>query len=175
MDFLTNFSRIGWDVDDTLIGSRHAEEVADYIRTNPHGQQHYIITFRSHGMQHRVFLDLAAYGLDASHFVSLTNCPDSLYEAKGELYRDWKGSICATLGIEVLVDDDTENVSAGCDKHGVAHVHPDDLSIAPEFARARSRDATDAPDSSFPKAGVRKCLDPDHSAASVGFARGVTP
>jgi hypothetical protein len=170
MDFLTNFSRIGWDVDDTLIGSRHADEIADYIRTNSRGQQHFIITFRSHGMQHRVFPDLAAYGIDASHFVSLTNCPDAVYEAQGEPYREWKGSICATLGIEVLVDDDTENVCPGCDKHGVAHVHPDDLFIAPEFV-ARPRDAADAQGTSFLKAGVRKCLDTDHSAASVGFAR----
>ena len=168
MDFLTNFRRIGWDVDHTLIGSRGADEIANYIRTNPHGQQHYIITFRSHGMQHRVFPDLAAYGLDASHFVSLTNCPDAIYEAQGEPYREWKGSICGELGIEVLVDDDTENVSPGCDKHGVAHVHPDDVFIAPEFA-ARTRAA------STPRfivaAKWRERLDTDHNAASVALAR----
>ena len=134
MDYLANFKRVGWDVDDTLIGSRHADEIADYIRTNPLDQQHYIITFRSHGMQHRVFRDLAAYDLDSSHFVSLTNCPDAIYEAQGESYREWKGGICAGLGIEVLVDDDWENVAAGCEKHGVAHIHPDDLFIDPAFA-----------------------------------------
>ena len=144
MDYLANFKRIGWDVDDTLIGSHHADEIADYIRANPLDQEHFIITFRSHGMQHRVFRDLEAYGLDRTHFVSLTNCPDAVYEAQGEPYREWKGSICAEFGIEVLVDDDTENVAPGCDKHGVAHIHPDDLFIDPEFA-ARVRAAAAAP------------------------------
>lgn len=144
MDYLANFKRIGWDVDDTLIGNRNADEIADYIRTNPVGQKHFIITFRSHGMQHRVFSDLEAYGLDSTHFVSLTNCPDAVYEAQGEPYREWKGSICAKLGIEVLVDDDTENVAPGCDKHGIKHIHPDDLFIDSEFA-ARILAAAEAP------------------------------
>lgn len=144
MDYLSNFKRIGWDVDGTLIGSRQADEIAYYIRTNPLNQQHYIITFRSHGMQHRVFRDLEAYDLDSSHFVSLTNCPDAIYEAQGEPYREWKGSICASLGIEVLVDDDWENAAAGCEKHRVAHIHPDDLFIDPVFAE-RVRAAAASP------------------------------
>jgi hypothetical protein len=144
MDYLAKFTRIGWDVDETLIGSRHAHEIADYIRANPLGQQHYIVTFRSHGMQNRVFFDLEAYGLDRSHFSSMTNCPDHVYEAQGEPYRDWKGGICKALGVEALVDDDTENVAPGCDKHGVEHIHPDDLFIDPEFAD-RVRAAADAP------------------------------
>ncbi len=144
MDFLANFKRIGWDVDDTLIGSRHADEIADYIRNNPLHQQHYIITFRSHGLQDRVFYDLKANGLDEIHFVSMSNCPDAIYEGQGEAYREWKGAICAELGIEVLVDDDTENVVAGCNKHGIAHIHPDHLFINPGFA-ARSRAAAEMP------------------------------
>lgn len=137
MDFLANFKRIGWDVDDTLIGSRHADEIADHIRSNPLDQQHYIITFRSHGMQDHVFTDLKANGLDQTHFVSMSNCPDAIYEAQGARYREWKGAICAELGIEVLVDDDIENVASGCDKHGIAHIHPDDLFIDPDFGFAR--------------------------------------
>ncbi|MBD8546064.1 hypothetical protein [Sphingomonas sp. CFBP 8760] len=144
MNYLAKFTRIGWDVDDTLIGSRHAHEIADYIRANPLGQQHHIVTFRSHGMQGRVFRDLEAYGLDRRHFDSLTNCPDHVYEAQGEAYRGWKGSICAGIGIEVLVDDDTENVASGCAAHGVEHIHPDHLFIDSEFA-ARVRAAADAP------------------------------
>lgn len=141
MDFLANFKRIGWDVDDTLIGSRRADDIADYIRNNPLHQQHYVITFRSHGMQDRVFHDLKANGLDETHFVSMSNCPDAIYEGQGKAYWEWKGAVCAELGIEVLVDDDTENVAAGCSKHGIAHVHPDHLSINPEFVTRVSRSA----------------------------------
>ena len=134
---------IGWDFDGTLIEHRKARKMHDYILDHPE-KTHIIVTFRSHGMEDRIWRDLwrenaRAPGMTA--FKDVINMPDKLYE-NGYIaqkavaskiviptseYLEWKGKICHQRGITVLVDDMPSMVIPGCDRYGVLHIHPDHL------------------------------------------------
>lgn len=140
---LANHQIIAWDFDDTLIGHPYSRKMVEFIRENPYGQEHHIVSFRSHGMELNFERDLLAeHGelADISLFAKLHNLPDKLYEgsALGQgliLSREedptveWKGMICNQIGATVLIDDMTDQVARGCDKYGVLHIHPDELEL----------------------------------------------
>lgn len=144
---LVHHRSIGWDFDGTLFvdhhGKPHPNMVAmhKFILANPQ-IKHYIVTFRTHGWQNRVFHDLAAFksAPPPSAFEGVLNCPDETWEGAQrakripgslitdiESYLDWKGEICAEHGITVLIDDLPDMVQSGCIKHGIVYLHPDDL------------------------------------------------
>ena len=51
---------IAWDVDNTLIDNPYSSKLHEFINNNLQ-MRHCIITFRTHGMQNRVFAELAKY------------------------------------------------------------------------------------------------------------------
>jgi len=137
-NILQPYRHIAWDFDDTLVGHATSPDMWQYIIDNPHGQQHSIITMRSHGMQTQMFKILAQTGspLRPEHFTHILNVPDQLYTGHATLitslqedheYRFWKGKMCEQIGAGVLVDDmEDGNIStAGCLRHNIVHVHPD--------------------------------------------------
>ncbi|MCW3476742.1 hypothetical protein [Limobrevibacterium gyesilva] len=136
---------IAWDFDDTLIGHRSSPLLHAFIRSHRH-IRHVIVTFRSHGMQHGVWHDLAAYAAapEPACFDAILNIPDETYEAFERIFRwreaglyvgpmteaersylGWKGAVCAQHGLTILIDDNTAHVRLGCDKHEIALFHPD--------------------------------------------------
>lgn len=141
---LKSHKRIGWDFDDTLIDHAKSRTMWNYIIDNPHGQEHFIVTFRSGGLVERIFPDLLIRESDLieSHFTGVFTCPHELWrdhhlhsprliasleEVADDPYVVWKGMTCHANDITVLIDDMTHNVIHGCRRHGVEHIHPDDL------------------------------------------------
>lgn len=145
MKLLKDYKSIGWDFDETLAYHDLSEVMWDYIIGNPHDQTHHIITFRSGGMENRMFEELERQGsnLRRHHFEQVLNIDHKLWvdytktaadkkiilldDPEATKYLHWKGEVCSVYGIEVLVDDMTDSVIAGCQKHGVVHIHPDQL------------------------------------------------
>lgn len=144
---LANYKKLGWDVDETIIDHPLSAKMWQFIKANPFQQEHYIVTFRSGGMENHIFSDLNNRGSDLTekHFAGVLSCPHELWrdhhllkqtpqklvasldEIPDDPYVVWKGMVCANNGIPVLIDDMTHNVIHGCRKHGVMHIHPDDL------------------------------------------------
>lgn len=150
---LASHHSIGWDFDGTLYGHRCSPLMHAYIRRNPL-KKHFIVTFRTHGMQWEVFTELrAAYGRRApaaDEFSGVLNIEDTAYEELGNIRRrkliipgqrpsdvhpaetywmEWKGGICAKHGITVLLDDMTSDVIDGCEKHGIVYINPDHICV----------------------------------------------
>ena len=153
---LDGHAAIGWDFDNTLIGHWKSAAIHRYIRAHPE-KRHVIVTFRSFGWQHDVWEDLAQYAhappretfdglihMDDARFVPAVppsgpivehaRAHDALRIIAGQVlitdvasYIEWKGETCHRHGLTVLVDDMRDQVLAGCAKHGICHVHPDDL------------------------------------------------
>jgi hypothetical protein len=142
---LRQCSALAWDFDMTLVGHLAAHAMHRFIADTPH-IEHMIVTFRSHGIQHRIWGDLASQGgvLGQKHFSRAINIDDHLADTVQRLrrqraqrlyagpdspaeraYRHWKGMVCAQLGAAVLIDDRTEDVKPGCDAFGIALLHPD--------------------------------------------------
>ena len=148
IDQLDRYEKIGCDFDGTLIDHPNSSLMHRYILDHPE-KVHFIVTFRTHGMQRTVFPEMSMMYPDAptkNHFADLFNIEDKAWERfmvldrerlaglrHGELlpwelyYITWKGSICKQNGIGVLIDDRPELVVPGCEKHGIAFVHPDTL------------------------------------------------
>ena len=142
MEKLQQYKKIGWDFDGTLYGHDSSPAIWDFISTNPYGQEHYIVTHRSHGLEKQMFWQLESIGshLSAGDFVDIFNVSDTMFEiysnAKSIImpedlandpYVEWKGLTCFQHGIEVMVDDDPSMVIPGCQKHGIAFIDVDDL------------------------------------------------
>jgi hypothetical protein len=147
-DLLDPHMILGWDVDGTILDHPAAPLMHRYIRDNPQ-KRHLIVTFRSHGWEDRIWDELAELHQafpERNAFVEVVNLPNDLYMAylcargnsdapPSELishpdilaFHEWKGMICAQHGATVLVDDMTEHVIIGCDRHGVTHIHPDEF------------------------------------------------
>jgi hypothetical protein len=134
---LRGFRSVGWDVDDTIYQHGRSKLFWQFIHENPFGQEHHIVTFRSGGLEKRIFTDLTRLGstLNESHFRGIHYIDHALWVNKtlilqvdpNDPYMLWKGKTCADMGIEVLIDDDTFCVKNGCLRHGVTLIHPDDL------------------------------------------------
>lgn len=135
LESLRRFRRIGWDFDETLLGHHHSTPFWTYIEDNPHGQEHFIITFRTGRLLDSVWHELvrARSNLMGLHFRGVCGVPEDLYEnfaagrQAGAAFLQWKGKQCRDLDIDVLVDDATSLVITGCRKFGVTHLHPDEL------------------------------------------------
>ena len=137
---LAHFRRIGRDFDDTLIGHHSSPLFWDYIRQNPNRQEHYIVTFRTSYLIDSLWHDLTKErsGLGRHHFRGLFGVPEALFADfsvgdnldRSAEYLEWKGMQCFAAGIDVLVDDATEQVVNGCSRFGVAHLHPDQAKVA---------------------------------------------
>lgn len=140
---------IAWDFDETLVDHPASIRLQAFIVANPQ-IHHVIVTFRSHGMERRVWDDLARYP-DApteAAFAGMINISNRAYEAfsrdndarvdglkpltgpltPAELYYvNWKGRMAAQHGLTALVDDRTEQVAAGCQTYGITLFHPADF------------------------------------------------
>lgn len=141
MDALKDHKIIAFDFDDTLIGHPHSRRFQEYIKTNPHGQEFHIVSFRSHGMEENFARDLAldcGDFINLSHFAQVHHMTDQMFEdfhnsgaskliVVNHEYLEWKAVKCKEIGATVLIDDMAHWVKKGCDKHGILHIHPDDL------------------------------------------------
>lgn len=141
MDDITKYRRIGWDFDECLHAHPASEQFWDYILANPHGQEHYIITFRTGRLFDRLWFDLAKAKspLLPLHFHGTFGVPEQHYNnfvmglLGGDEYLYWKGRQCRALGIEVLIDDATLQVWAGCSECQIDYIHPDMVSLCAPF------------------------------------------
>ena len=132
---LAKFDSIGWDFDGTLYDHPLAEEFWDYIIRNERGQKHYIVTFRSAGMFRNLWPDLERVGsrLKSEHFRAVLGVSHSMWQSfqrphEGvHPYMLWKGKMCHRYGIDVLIDDATIEVFAGCSEYDIDWLHPDML------------------------------------------------
>ena len=114
LDDLDKFGRIGWDLDETLIGHFNSPNIQEYILDNPK-KKHFIITFRTHQWVARIWDDIAADSYDVlnkTHFAGVFNMSNQAWEdyqkvaflkkhkmkfgpAPAEIYyKEWKGLIC---------------------------------------------------------------------------------
>lgn len=138
---LLEHDSIGWDADGTLLDHPRAPAMHEFIRRTPE-KRHVIVTFRSHGMERRIWTDLFRETdlLGRDDFDSVVNMSDEMFEREylssrtpaglfipTRRYIEWKGEVCAHLGLTVLVDDATDQVLPGCERYGIIHIHPDDL------------------------------------------------
>jgi hypothetical protein len=106
---LDGHAAIGWDFDNTLIGHAKSQAIHEYIRAHPE-KRHVIVTFE-HARAH-----------DAIRIIE-----GAVLITDVTSYIEWKGEMCRRHGLTVLVDDMRDQVLAGCAKHGIFHIHPDDL------------------------------------------------
>lgn len=148
MKRFSKYAKIGIDFDETLIDHEYSADLWDFIAKNPYNQEFYIVTFRSGGLELRIWDDLAIRGsrLEPRHFAGVLTCPHEIWRdfhygdaatttpklitslaALDHPYLEWKGMVCADNEIEILVDDMPDMVLGGCRKHGVEYVHPDDI------------------------------------------------
>lgn len=146
-DVLLAQPAIGWDFDGTLIDHPASEAMHAFILAHPE-KRHVIVTFRTHGMERRIWRELAQYpGAPRSeNFVGILNIEDEAWEAhnthtiqrqigrlsgpptKEELYYvEWKGMVCHRHGLTALVDDNIPHTISGCEKHGIILIDPNDL------------------------------------------------
>ena len=144
-DQLRRYRCIGWDLDNTLIGHPASAEMHAFIRAAPH-ITHLLITFRTEPAS--VWPDLERFPNAAGRacFKGVETMEPGLAVAFQRLqrqrqlglyagpmafceleYRSWKGRICARHGAELLIDDMTDHVSPGCERHGIILLHPDAL------------------------------------------------
>lgn len=138
---LLEHDSIGWDLDGTLIKHPRSQAMHEFIRRTPE-KRHVIVTFRSHGMERQIWNDLFRYPmrLGQDDFSGAVNMTDEMFENEylssrspaglfvpTRRYIEWKGEVCAHLGLTVLVDDATDQVVPGCEKYGIAYVNPDDF------------------------------------------------
>jgi hypothetical protein len=145
---LKRFKSIGWDFDGTLIDHPKSPLMHDYILEHPE-QEHIIITFRTHGWQNAVFREMAQKYRrppTSDHFSGVYNISDRAWERWTETqnerragqregpatpwelyYVNWKGLVCKLKSIPVLIDDKPSDTVPGCEKYGIAFVHPDTL------------------------------------------------
>lgn len=153
MNYLQRFAIIAWDLDGVLFNSAHQSDFHRYIRENALRQKHLIITFRSCGLEDLIWSDLASCGarLTADHFERVVSVPHSLWLERASdgghslAYREWKGQVAASLGAEVLIDDDRDHVLPGCLRYGVEYYHPLDLyadpAVVPDYEASPDRAA----------------------------------
>lgn len=136
---------IGWDLDNTLLDHPASPAMHDFIRAAP-DITHLIITFRT--SQATIWSDLAqlANAAPPSCFAAVETMDPALSASFLRLqqqrqrglyagpmafceleYRSWKGRVCARHGAGLLIDDMTEHVSPGCERHAITLLHPDAL------------------------------------------------
>jgi len=148
IDRLLTYDAIGWDFDGTLIDHPKSSIMHEFILAHP-TKQHFILTFRTHGMENSMFREMRVKYRDAplprcfsgthninarawekflatqkERMLGLYHGPLTPWE---EYYVEWKGMMCDKLHLPVLVDDMTAHVLPGCEKYGIAYVHPDEL------------------------------------------------
>ena len=148
IDRLMRFDAIAWDFDGTLIEHPRSSLFHRFIIETP-DKRHAILTFRTHGMQNSMFREMRRMYPQSPGpecFFARRNIADRAWEEfnkvdqlrlfnhqKGPLtpwevyYREWKGLTCRELALPVLVDDRPDQVLLGCEKFGIAFVHPDEL------------------------------------------------
>lgn len=126
---------IAWDFDDTLIGHVNSHRFHHYIRNNPQ-QEHHIVTFRDDEWATMIERDLEEVGLlKREDFTGVHNFLDKdrfrgiILNLNDDPTMNWKGLKCSEIGATILIDDMTDHVIKGCDKHGIIHIHPDDLDL----------------------------------------------
>lgn len=145
---LLRFPSIGWDFDGTLIDHPNSPLIHEFILAHP-DMKHYIITFRTHGLQNTMFAEMQHKYPDApgrEAFDGTRNISDIAWERYSNIYQrrlvgrldgpplpwesyyiEWKGMTCHDLHVPVLVDDLENLVLPGCEKYGIKYLHPDEL------------------------------------------------
>lgn len=134
-DELAQFNSIGWDFDLVLYDHPLSPEFWDYIIRNERNQKHYIVTFRSGDLFRALWhhLSLSGSQLKREHFRAVLGVPHSLWQSfqrphqGAHPYILWKGKMCHRYGIDVLIDDATIEVWAGCAQYNIEYMHPDAL------------------------------------------------
>jgi FMN phosphatase YigB (HAD superfamily) len=146
IDHLLPYKAIAWDFDGTLIDHPKSPLMHEFIISHPE-RHHIILTFRSHGLQRTLFRDMQRKYPDAPtarSFAGTYNISDHAWEKFNEAmqrrmfdlldgpptpweeyYLEWKGMMCHSLDLPVLIDDKVEHVLRGCEKYGIAYLHPD--------------------------------------------------
>lgn len=147
---LASHMDIAWDVDNTLIDHPASPLLHRFILATPH-IRHVIVTFRNKG-QGSPWHALARYANapGPTAFNRVIYLPEVLREQYSQVqaarrssvwpafdrllhprksgwegtYRAWKGMMCEREGITALVDDMTQLVAYGCQRHGVKLFHP---------------------------------------------------
>ena len=147
---------IAWDVDNTLIDHPASPLLHRFILATPH-IRHVIVTFRNE-RQGGPWGALARYSAapGPTAFNRVIYLPEVLREQYSSAqsaqrnalwpafdrllhprkagwegtYRAWKGMMCEREGITALVDDMTQMVAYGCQRHGVKLFHPSDFLAA---------------------------------------------
>jgi hypothetical protein len=137
---MRNYRSIAWDLDSTLIHHRNSLILCDFIRKNPYGQKHYILTFRCFGLEHSIIDELQRKAaLSAHNFSGIYNIDNHLFESflsgfsgesigslrEAEWAREWKARVCHELGIDALVDDARDVILPSCQKYSINYWHPD--------------------------------------------------
>lgn len=134
---------IGWDFDGTLLDHPKSVLMHQYIAQTP-AKTHYIITHRSHNMEKTMWDEMEFHypgSLSRELFNGVVNISDELYNGfyrstrslggliipDYDAYVNWKGEICQSLGVTIMIDDNSDHVRPGCVKHGIAYIHPDNL------------------------------------------------
>ena len=144
---LATFHKIAWDFDKTLVDSKASHFLHSFIKEHP-DIEHYIVTFRTHGMVEAMPYDLNKYksAPDFSVFKNIFHIDEDAWmkndiclinrnvgRLKGPLtepeiyYKTWKGLVCSEHGIPILIDDDIPNTILGCEKYSIKLVDPLDL------------------------------------------------
>jgi len=144
---LKKYHRIGWDFDGTLVGHQKSFDIWNFIDENPYGQEHFIITHRSHGLEKRMFDQLVEEGsmLTPGHFTQIFNVTDTMHaefernkpnklfimpeDLSNDPYVQWKGLICHQNNIQVMIDDDPDIVIHGCLKYDIDFINVDKLCL----------------------------------------------
>ena len=128
-------------MDNTLVDSPASVYLNEFIRNNP-TIDHYIITFRTHGLVSAIPFDLLKYGTDISLFKQILSIskeawvenevallkrksnPNMPITREEIYYKTWKGRICSEHNIPVLIDDDEKNTKPGCDMYNIILIDP---------------------------------------------------
>ncbi len=140
MKKISEYPALCWDFDGTLHDHPDSEQFAEFVRSNPFGQDHHIVTFRTHGLVAAIPRDLASLGLKTSNFKSIVTATNEMYEGYYmaqrtgsidspalKVWREFKGETCHSLGVRLLIDDMPKDVLPGCEAYSIDWIHPDDL------------------------------------------------
>lgn len=87
LERLHNHKSIAIDVDGTLINGAGSEKLCNWVKTNHHNHELWVVTFRQTYEANKVWQDLRPYGVQAYHFMGLVNLPDQLHE-QNKIYND---------------------------------------------------------------------------------------
>lgn len=149
-----NHTRIGLDLDDTLLNGPASIFLANYVNDHPE-KKFFLVTHRTPSELHTVPYELLDIGLNINQFEKLLSTSElmrirfrlarqerdslrlpSIYTgnvSEDEMTKEelnfvyWKGYVCKRMGITILVDDATPIVKPGTDRYNIKYINPYDI------------------------------------------------